>query len=286
MGMGLDRSFLSGKQMPCPMCGGNGRFVYDNKEGEGTYYCRGCGSGNGWMFLKRKFGLSGFQADKEVAKLIGDCKVIKPSEKKDPVQLLKRIASSSTAVGTNSSIGEYLKNRGVPLSDKLKQADLYYWEYGVKLGKFPTMVALVSDVNGKGVSYHLTYTHKGKKAGVSAPKKMMTPKGRLSGCAVRLHDFDDYICIAEGIETALAVHDLTGVPAFAATNASMLEKFEPPKGIKKVDIFADNDSSFVGQSSAYSLAKRLASDGVEVEVFLPSKVDTDWLDQLGDKDGS
>ena len=45
--LGLDERALSGRHGPCPMCGGKDRFRFDDKEGRGTYFCSGCGAGDG-----------------------------------------------------------------------------------------------------------------------------------------------------------------------------------------------------------------------------------------------
>ena len=41
------------KGQPCPNCAGHDRFIWDNKHGDGSYYCRGCGAGNGIELVKK-----------------------------------------------------------------------------------------------------------------------------------------------------------------------------------------------------------------------------------------
>ena len=63
-----------------------------------------------------------------------------------------------------------------------------------------------------------------------------------------LHDFDDVLGLAEGIETALAAHEIFGIPVWAAISANGVLSFEPPHSVKRLEIFGDNDSNFVGAS--------------------------------------
>ena len=44
--------YLSGKHGPCPICGGKDRFRWDNKGGNGTYFCNQCGAGDGFKLLQ------------------------------------------------------------------------------------------------------------------------------------------------------------------------------------------------------------------------------------------
>jgi ribosomal protein L37AE/L43A len=51
------------KQVACPMCGGSDRFVYDDEDKNGTWFCRKCGGrdqnggkGNGFELIKRVLG--------------------------------------------------------------------------------------------------------------------------------------------------------------------------------------------------------------------------------------
>ena len=39
--LGIDSAFLKNTHGPCPACGGQDRFRYDDKDGHGTYYCNG-----------------------------------------------------------------------------------------------------------------------------------------------------------------------------------------------------------------------------------------------------
>ena len=88
--------------------------------------------------------------------------------------------------------------------------------------------------------------------------------------------------IAEGIETAIAAHELFGLSTWATISSSIMESFVPPAGVRRLTIFADHDANFAGQLAAYTLAHRLhrLDPGLAVEVNVPPEPDTDWLDVL------
>ena len=94
--------------------------------------------------------------------------------------------------------------------------------------------------------------------------------------------------LAEGIETAIAVHQKRSIPVWATLGCTNMHDFIGiPSGVKRLLVFADNDAKFAGQAAAYALAHRLAtSTSMEVTVLVPPIVGTDWLDELIGRAGS
>ena len=284
--LGIDRQYLQNKHGPCPICmEGTDRFRFDDKEGRGTYFCNTCGAGDGFELLQKVHGWS-FTDCLDAIRPIIDNTTIQPSKpKKDPVPALRKVAEMSSPIKHNGDVAEYLKNRGLgnDYPESLKEAQLYSWEHGAKIGPFPTMLGLIQDAKGVGVSWHLTYTLGGMKLKGCTTRKIMPPKGTITGAAIRLHDHEGSICIAEGIETAIAASKLSKLPAFSVMNAHCMSTFEPPKDVESVIIYADNDKSYVGQKSAYQLAERLAAKSIDVEVLISPVPGQDWVDEYNNK---
>jgi putative DNA primase/helicase len=112
-------------------------------------------------------------------------------------------------------------------------------------------------------------------------KKFMPRVRTINGAAVQLFEPLDVLAVTEGIENALAVHQMFGHPAWAALSDTGLATFEPPP-VRELLIYGDNDKSFAGQAAAYTLAKRLrnAKTIEAIEVRLPPAAGVDWLDVL------
>lgn len=279
--LGIDSNFLQNKHGPCPICGGKDRFRFDDKDGRGTYYCNSCGAGDGFELLQKVHGWSFTDCLDSIRPIIEHTTFQPAKPKKDPVPALRKVAKMAEAIRPNSDIDTYLILRGVDdYPDTLKEAMLYTWEHGAKLGPFPTMLGLIQDARGVGVSWHLTYTKNGKKLQGGTARKIMPPKGTITGAAIRLHEHEGTICLAEGIETALAASKISKLPAFSVMNAHCMATFEPPEDITEVQIYADNDKSYVGQKSAYQLAERLAAKQIKVGVHISPTPGEDWLDEF------
>jgi putative DNA primase/helicase len=281
--LGIPENFLNGKNGPCPLCGGKDRFRFTDFHNEGRYICNQCGNGDGWNLVQKYFDINFASAAKQIKGILGITGGIPVDNPKfDPVPALRKVAEEARPLMGYTSVTKYLDSRGfTSYPEGLQQATLKFYKDMKSQGEYEVLVALIKDWEGNAVSYHLTYTKDGKKADIDPARKVMTPKGTISGAAIRLHiDFEDKICIAEGIESAYAAHIDSGLPAFAAMNSNCLENFIPPKGIEQVWIYADNDRNYTGQASAYKLGKRLMAKGIEAWVFIPDKIGQDQNDVL------
>ena len=192
---------------------------------------------------------------------------------------------------------EYLSFRGLPenvLDDVSGQVlrfhpSLDYWDTDdqgrpVKVGNYPAMVAKVVGIDGKAVTLHRTYLSADDpgKAPVPSPKKLETPvrDGATHGAAVRLFPAGSVLGLAEGIETALAVHAATGQHVWAGVSAGGLETVLLPDEVQTVHLWADNDpTSRAGQKAAVKAAERFHNEGRIVHVHVPpGRKKADWLD--------
>src|SRR5262249_55948551 len=115
------------------------------------------------------------------------------------------------------------------------------------------------------------------KAAVGPPKKAL---GKVVGGAIRLGEpSTGTLALAEGIETALAVMEATGTPAWAAVGAENLRRVAIPSGVAAVELWADHDANGVGQTAAEKAAAAYHAAGREVFILVPPEAG-DWLDVL------
>lgn len=283
--MGMDERALSGKHGPCPMCGGKDRFRFDNKEGRGTYFCSGCGAGDGVQLAMGITGLPFRDAVVEIERIAGVATPTTPKPADDPERIKARLRKAwreGAQIRRGDAVHGYLAGRGLSLHDLPLSIrchpGLAYHDGERVLGTFPAMLAAIVSPTGQPMSIHRTYIQDKRKAPVPAPKKLMQGLP-LAGAAIRLTPVSRTLGIAEGIETALACLQQFDVPTWACVSAGVLEAFEPPAGVEHVIVFGDHDDTFTGQAAAYRLAHRLARKAIEVEVCIPP-APGDWLDHL------
>lgn len=282
---GIGSDFLKKRHGPCPVCGGKDRFIFDDKEGRGTYYCNSCGAGTGAQLLSLFKGWSMSETLKEVGKIVGS--VEKQDIKPEMTDEQKRKAmndlwQSSRQPAPDDPVSKYLLSRCG--TDVVPFAIRYHPKvfHAETRTEWPCMVAKVTGYDNRPVALHRTYlTEAGKKAAVEPNKKLMAQMP--DGSAIRLGPYTDTIGIAEGIETAITCAVCFGVPTWAAVSASMLVKWKPPEIVEKVFIFADNDHSFTGQLAAYRLAYNLEREfkgKYKIRVAIPRASGADWNDMF------
>lgn len=285
--LGVHPRYLVNRHGPCPICdGGRDRFRYDNKDGDGTFFCNQCGAGSGVDLVMRMRGLPFREAAALIEQVIGDARA-EPPRRPARSEAQKRAALNTLwmdgkPVRRDDPVDRWMRSRAITV--ELYPAVLrsaarvrYAPQDHEPASYHPAMLALVAGPDARPATLHKTYlTPDGYKAPVAKPR-MFAPAGIPDGSAVRLAAHRGVIGIAEGIETAFAAMALFGVPCWAALNAGGLEKFQPPADVEHLMIYGDNDENQVGQRAAWALAARLK---IKVDVRIPDAVDTDWNDVL------
>ncbi|MDP2676295.1 MAG: toprim domain-containing protein [bacterium] len=286
-----------GRHGPCPVndCGGKDRFRFDD-QGDGLWFCNQCipHAGDGFQLVQKVMGYDFPGALKTVSSVIGTCEVgAQLKENNITPEKLRKIFTDSKPI---LSCGEYcpgilyLKNRGLTDIPKALRYTEKAWETETKQEQ-RAILAVFSLPDGEAVTMHRIYvTADGKKLPIKSPKKMLPALKKMTGGAVRLYPWESGLLgIAEGIETAIAVHNMVEYPVWAALSTSLMEGFIPPKGVENIVIFSDNDQNYAGQKAAYTLANRLKigqNSLKTVEVEIPALPGTDFLDLINNLDTS
>ena len=296
--LGIADSFLRPKKAgPCPACGGRDRYTFDNRKGRGDFFCRGCGAGDGFELLQRVHGWPFNEALHRVSEAAGLTSGGRPPEvpsrapacsqsaPASPTRRVREILRGSCEPCDVADAVAYLESRRLwplPQDCTLRaHASVEYWNERERIGRFAALVAPVGDIEGELVSLHLTYLRDGRKLEQHPPRKLLSPLTGRTGCAVRLILLaGDTLGIAEGLETALAAQRLHKLPTWAALNAGLLAKFEPPATIRTLVIFADQDAP--GLEAAARLMERLQGR-VPTELSAPPPPANDWADVLAER---
>lgn len=225
---------------------------------------------------------------------------------------LKGLFNAAEPVSAGNIAGQYLIKRGLNMGlDTYTHAckhvlhstnGLDYWMQSQdgkpsKVGAFPALLARIQKPDGSLAGLHRIYLNgngdklllidKSTGARLDCKKLKSVHDGALAGAACRLFALgaSHKLAIAEGLETALAVHRLTGLPVWACISAGGLKSVVLPEQVRSVLIYADNDKDDhqgrnAGELSAIAAKERFIKEGRECRIFLPPVVGTDWLDVL------
>jgi len=192
------------------------------------------------------------------------------------IELERSVPAAGTLVET------YFAARGLtlPATDDLRFGDnCTHWE--TRTGK-PALVAVIRYPDGRPTGgIHRIYLK--EDGSYHTGDKMML--GPADGGVVQLAPVSDdgTLGIAEGIETATAAMQMTGIPCWSALTAGGMRKLaasiaeSPPPNIKRLVIFADIGSD--GETAAAQLRAAAAAAGINAEVYLPRGGD-DFCDDL------
>ena len=296
-----------GKHVACPMHvgrNGDGFRLFEDADVTGGGYCNTCGGfGDGikllmtlnkWNFLTTVAAIQDWLQENGRMTVEGldttrphhgtemsDC----PREP-DPWALSYINHVIDNAEFYHPRLASYFLYRGlsVQLSDYLGYVNSVRYKDDLHDLRLPAMVACFQTPDGTYVGIHRTFLDPAGdgKADVPEPKKFsrVLYPGALSGSAIRLQDHTGVLGLAEGIETAMAVFQVTGTPTWSVGSAGGMATFIPPATVRQVDIWADNDALWVGQTAAAKLALRLLDAGIPTRVMIPPVTGTDWLDLL------
>jgi len=303
------------RHIPCPVHGGKDGFrLFRDANLSGGGCCNTCGpKPDGFSLLMWLRGWSFPEALSAVADALGissSFRHAKPAVKKQPqfdqskssvnddkLRLLFRsVWQESTSIHHLDAepVRLYLQSRGLDgwlpnwSSLRFHPKMQYRNEDNQVIGYFPAMLALVEKDN-QAITIHRTFlTEDGRKAPVEYPKKLMpVPADRLIvGSGIRLGNPGRVLSVTEGIETALAVIEATGMVTWPLISSTLMSHFIIPQGVEKLIIWSDLDRSLAGTFAAQKLAERAKTQGIQVEIREPSgplPIDAksiDWLDVL------
>lgn len=309
---------------PCPICGGDDRFGFlQDGELTGGAYCRVCGSfPDGFQLLQKVSNISFYKALVEVNNYLDSGSLNNTNHSRPPIQsnrqgkgsegiskAIAKLIENSTKTPSKAHI-DYLNSRNLHVPNTsnslLYHNGIPYYVDGKPLmdGKqwatYPAIIARMSNGFGWCGLLQTYLTKAGHKAtsdiqarlkalGIDKPKygcRRFLTNG-MQGGAVRLGKAGKVLAICEGLETALAIQQMSnGFESIAAalTTANM-QNIDIPESVEKVVIFADKDRNRAGEQAAYALFERERHIR-PCEILLPNLPipdhlkGIDWLDVL------
>lgn len=271
----------------CPHCGGKDRFRFDNKDGNGTFICNQCGSGDGLDLVQKILGGSVTEAAYEVANIIGiDTRSACPpayrrSEIKAQQDELKAQQAEKQANEKREKHKRFIEryNRTIAnvqrgRSDYLKAKGLHGFE--MDLLQDGSLIIPLLDAGGV-ITGAQTIKPNGDKRLLSDSSK--------SGSYYPINEPVNVstVIIAEGLATALTchliqpeAHTVAAIDAGNLIHVAKVMRVKYPES--KIIIAGDNDIK-PGQDNTGKLAAEKAAKAVNgVAVLPPTDDKADWDD--------
>ena len=293
--LGMDRSFLSHRDGPCPMCQGTDRWQFKDSDGNGTYYCRGCGGRDGrgggdWgiPLVMRWKNVSWRGACELVEEVIGKAALTRQAparvgEEQARAAMKWQWENAKPLAGMDPA-SFYLASRAItllPPSSAVRFAESVP-DYDRATQKKTYRPALLSRMVNDRAILHITFlTLDGVKADTALVKRFFTGARVPVGGSVRLGPPARVMGVSTGLETSLSAMQKTGLPVWSTLSDVGLLKFIPPPCCEELTIFGDADEHYSGYMASYTLAYILAKrPHLRVTVEMPPKKFKDWNDVL------
>jgi len=236
----------------------------------GVFKCLGCGRSGSLKELAEELGWDWEEVLAQFGNGANSKRYIQnESRKVSSLEKLKQVWKEATASGKVAL--SYLQNRGL----SLKALPPVCREFPRKKDEFWLLIAGFNQEEELVLLQRIELNGKGER---KSKKKPFFKGSRLKGSfsfvglssVEALKQYEGVVGVAEGLETALAVHLATQIPviiAFSATN--LPEVFIPPK-VKGVVVFADFDPPYnTGEIRANELKERLLKKRIPAIVVLP-----------------
>jgi putative DNA primase/helicase len=275
------------KKTPCPACGGRDRFWYDDKNGNGDYFCQQCGPGDGLSLIEKTCTRFTFpQVVSEVASVLGlsDSSTITDEDrarwlkereirKKEQLERERKrqeqIARKAEGIFRNAYLGEeslYLKNKLVDKDPKIKithDGNLLIPAIDLLDGKMWNLQTIEPD----GTKYFI-------KGDTNETGEWETGGGRMGGLGFMIGEVQPdlysphYIGLAEGYSTGMSTYMASAIPVAIAFVANNLPKVAVVLKAKYPNAFfihyADDDSAKENTGLKYAQEAQAITGGIIV----------------------
>ncbi|PSW05049.1 hypothetical protein C9J01_27680 [Photobacterium rosenbergii] len=242
-----------GKHSPCPICGGDDRFHFDDQDGRGTSYCRGCDKGrDGLTLVMDAKNISVTEAAKMVSEAMGQ-------NTTSGALTVKQHGNQANAEAerlANSVVwgeSDYLKSKGIDSGFHTLASNCTTMIAGMLFESGSLYLPVYSADNLDTLVGAQLINNKGEKAFLKGTKK----KGSI--CQIKNGDDIKYVVIGEGLATVLTGSLLLGcdgIVAFDAGNlpvvASQIKKMYPSSCLVWL---GDRDKNSKGYNKASEAAE-------------------------------
>jgi putative DNA primase/helicase len=290
LALGIDDRFLTGRNCPCPICGGTDRFRFiDRQPGNGMWVCNQCQPRpRPALDLVIAFTGKPFpEAARVIDDILGDRHVIpqaptpiRPTNEQTSYSYLK-VWRRGVRIRPGDVVDLYLHHRGVGMDlypPCLRACELDWVEDKNRVQvRHPAMFAAVTNPAGKHVATHRTFLAPDGRGKADLDPQRKTTGKFGSGPTIRLMPTAPMMGIAEGVETALSTARLFRIPVWSVLCAHGIESFEPPPECQHLIVFADHDKNGTSQRAAEALRSRL---DMPAEIKMPDTPGADWNDVL------